>query len=587
MYISIILVLGAALLASGILFKHQRALTLLATAGIIFEAQWLALTYIDRVLLVSVSSSLVFLIGSIVMLVGWGIYYQRWTWPYMNGWGSSRRDLIVILTLVPVVAAVLLVQSVNGFDGNDFVMHGFYNGDTVTLGSLVERSRLVEGLPAVNPFAADVPLEYSTLLHAGIATMLAMLGVGSGLLFMLPTMTLVQVVLTVPLFFLLWDVMWPEPQRASEKWLGVPSRWALLLGQGALAGYVMTLSWDGFIYPQTHFFMTGMFLLLAALLWHKLLWPAVVVTFVLMVANAVTGTAAVAIMLVYLATVIIQPGAGKSRRVRYLIGAMLWVVLFLLLTPGNASFGVPSFSYTAAQSFAPVLPALIALIVAVFLSRPQDRWLVLSVSLLVGMSFFTYFFSDRGIVKENAMRFVYHALLIGFPLLLSPIVRLYYWLKRELLQVTLSVDQLIARAVLVVSLILVFLLPAGIGVVTAHDHLMFNDRQVISFPMRLALAMLKDVAGPNDVVLVSTEEPWAVPFLTGRPMIRTFDYWLSPQDDLLWRLRAAFDGDKEAQAEMLARADFLLLTDDELKLWEPLEYERLQKFNHISLYRIR
>jgi len=56
---------------------------------------------------------------------------------------------------------------------------------------------------------------------------------------------------------------------------------------------------------------------------------------------------------------------------------------------------------------------------------------------------------------------------------------------------------------------------------------------------------------------------------------------------MLWRLRAAFDGDKEAQAEMLARADFLLLTDDELKLWEPLEYERLQKFNHISLYRIR
>lgn len=585
MVLSVILPGVASLVASGVLFRHQRVLTYLAAAGVLFEGQWLLLTLLDRVLLPGVSAKMVFDLGSLALLILWALLYKKWTFPYLSGWGSGRRDAAVIVVLAIVLAASWLVLSSNGWQDGTWVTHGFYNGDTATLISLVQRSLLTDGLVNTNPFAASGELEYPTLLHAGLASLFSLSGEESGWLHYLPIMTLVQIVLTVPMFFLLWDVVWPEFKDRWRLWFGIKSRWLVLASQASIVLFVMALSWDNYIYPQSHFFLTGLFLLQVALLVRKHVGLASVVALILMLSNAVTGTAAVAVVAVYY----LLNAADKKRevlqRAAWLAGVMMWIILFLQLTPGEASFGQPGFSYTAAVAMIRLGPALVALLIAVWLALDKQKFLGAAVAMLMVLAFVTFFFSTRNIVVENAERFIYHALLVGFPVLLSPAIRLWYWLQRELIDTARPLGQVMAGWVVVAALLLVTLLPAGASVASAHDNLMFKDEHRVTLLQQEALIWMNDNLETDAVVLASPRAPWLVPIFTGRAVVRV-ESWLSLQDETLEQIVAAFDGDKAAQEEMVKSAGYLLLRRDEQEWWDASSYDQVFSNTTVTIYRL-
>jgi len=584
--ISSIVLLGlASLLASGVLFRHQRVLTYLAAAGVLFEGQWLLLTLLDRTVLIGMETKVVFDMGAVVLLVVWLLFYQRLSFPYMSGGGSGRRDLAVLAVLAVVLVGAWLVIDANGFINGAWVTHGFYNGDTTTFIALVQRSLLTDGLVDTNPFAGGGALEYPILLHAGVASVLTAVGISGSWLYFLPAMTLLQIILTVPLFFLLWDVIFPEPNEPWKLWFGVPSRLVILAGQASLVLFVLALAWDNYVYPQSHFFLTGLFLLQTALLIRGHVVPASVVALVLMLSNAVTGTAAVAVLAVFYLLQAADLKQAVWQRAGYLAGVVFWVIAFFAFTPGEAAFGLPTFSYTAAPAMIRLGPILVALLAAVWLADKQ-QFLGAAVAALAVISFATFFLSTRNIVIENAERFFYHALIIGFPLLLGPLLRLFYWLRRQLIDTARPLSQVAAGWATVVALLLVTLLPAGASVASTHDNLMFKDERVVTITQREALDWLEENTEIDDVVLASPNPPWVVPAFTGRALLRA-DYWLSPQDEMYSQITAAFAGNRAAQKVVLKQADYLLLPRDEQGLWELPLYDQVFSNTAVNIYRLR
>lgn len=572
-------------MASGVLFSHQRVLTYLAAAGVLWEGQRLLLTLLDRTVLEGVETRVVFDMGAVVLLVIWLLFYRRWSFPYRSGAGSGRRDLAVLAVLFVVLTAAWLVVNANGFVDGAWVTHGFYNGDTATFIALVQRSLLTNGLVDTNPFAGGGALEYPTLLHAGVASVLTAVGISGSWLYFLPAMTFLQIIMTVPLFFLLMDVVFPEPNEPWKRWFGVPSRLVILAGQAGLVLFVLALAWDNYVYPQSHFFLTGLFLLQTALLIRRHVLPASVVALVLMLSNAVTGTAAVAVLIMFY---LLQAADLKQevwQRVGYLAGVVFWVIVFFTFTPGEAAFGLPTFSYTAAPAMIRLGPILVALLAAVWLADKQ-QFLSVAVAVLAAMGFVVFFFSTRNIVVENAERFLYHALVIGFPLLLSLLIRLFYWLRRQLIDTDRPLGQVVASWLATVALLLATLLPAGASVASAHDNLMFKDEQVVTITQWEALDWLQENTEINDVILASPNPPWAVPIFTGRALLRA-DYWLSPQDELARQVTAAFAGDVAAQEVVFNQADYLLLLQNEQELWDVSAYDQVFSNTAVNIYRLR
>lgn len=585
--VSSILLLGlASLVASGVLFAHQRALTYLAAAGVLWEGQWLLLTLLDRTVLEGVETRVVFDSGALILLAIWLLFYRRWSFPYISGAGSGRRDLAVLAVLFVVLTAAWLVINANGFLDGAWVTHGFYNGDTTTFIALVQRSLLTAGLVDTNPFAGGGALEYPTLLHAGVASVLTAVGISGSWLYFLPAMTLLQIIITVPLFFLLMDVVFPEPNEPWKRWFGVPSRLVILAGQAGLVLFVLALAWDNYVYPQSHFFLTGLFLLQVALLIRRRVVPASAVALVLMLANAVTGAAAVAVLAIFYWLQAADRKQEVTQRFGYLGGVVLWVIVFLLFAPGEAAWGWPTFSYTAAPAMIRLGPILVALLAAVWLKLDKQQFLSAAVAVLAAMGFVVFFFSTRNIVIENAERFFYHALVIGFPLLLSLLIRLFYWLRRQLIDTDRPLGQVVAGWLAAVALLLATLLPAGASVASAHDNLMFKDKRVVTITQREALDWLAENTGINAIILSSPNPPWAVPIFAGRALLRA-DYWLSPQDELARQVTAAFAGDRAAQEMILNQADYLLLPQNEQELWDVSAYDQVFSNTAVNIYRLR
>ncbi|MFH1353905.1 MAG: hypothetical protein ABIH36_01330 [bacterium] len=587
MILSIALLGLASLIASGVLFRHQRVLTYLAAAGALFEGQWLLLTLLDRTVLLSVSSARVYVLGAFLLLVIWIFFRQGWSWPYFSGTGSGRRDVVAMVVLLVVLPGAWLVLSHNGWQGDQWITHGFYNGDTATFISLVQRSLTTDSLVDTNPFAGGGALEYPTLLHAGVAGLLGSLGLELNWLFFLPAMTLIQIFLTVPLFFLLWDVVFPEFNERWKLWFGVKSRLVVLAGQGLIVLFVLALSWDNYIYPQSHFFLTGLFLLQVALLARDRVMPASVVALLLMLSNAVTGTAAVAMVATYYLLKAADRTCAARRRAGYLIGTVWWVIAFFSFMPGEPTFGlIPHFSYTAASAMIRLGPVLVALLIATMLGLDKQKFLTTAISVLVMLAFATFFFSARNIVVENAERFIYHALLTGFPLLLGPVIRLWFWLKLELIDTAQPLAQRAAGWFAVAGLLLATALPAGASVASAHDNLMFKDERIVTLMQHDALAWIKDNLEPDAVILTSPEAPWMVPIFTGRTVVRV-DSWLSPEDKTYEQIVAAFDGNREAQKQVVEEADYLLLKQNEQELWDHENYVQIFGNKNVDIYRLR
>jgi energy-converting hydrogenase Eha subunit C len=592
---SIVLLAAASLLGAGILFRHHRFLTLLAAAGVLFEGQWLALTLVHRLWFSAVAEDRFFLIGSLLVLIGWAIFYKKWSFPYRVA-GSGRRDAVILVLLAITLLAAWSIARLNGFEGGRWVMHGFYNGDTATFSALTERSLTTSELVRDNPFAGNGPLEYPTLLHAGVATFLRLLGVGSEWQYFLPLFTYIQILFTLPLFFLLWDMVYPEPAEGWKQWLGVPRRWSILLLQAGIVAYVLFIAWDTYVYPQSHFFLTGAFLLLSALLVHAYRqrafesWLVLTTAFwlgvVLLLANAVTGTAALALLVGFALLRVIDRKQPPLERGLFVLVSGILMALFFVATPGQASFGTPGFSYTAAVDTMRLAPIIIVLLGAAGMQLSRLPFMSIASVLLVGLGFFTFFFSTRDIVIENASRFFYHALLIGFPLLLSPMVQLWYWARRELLYTSHTLGELFAGWSAVAALGLIFLLPAGASVASAHDHLWRKDEQVVGVLQRDALWWIEETTTPQTIFLASPNEPFMIPFFTGRAVLRT-NYWLSPDDRIQEQVNQAFAGDVAAREAVLAHVDYLFLSKAERTSWEPSPLTKAFDNGEVVIYQVK
>ncbi len=595
--IAIGLLLIASFIGSGILFQHRRWLTYIAMAGILFEAQWLLLALIHRQLIPVLPPSQSYLAGSILFLLLWGFLARKlWKKPFMM---SIWAEIAVLIVLVfPFASAVLITQANTYQKDGSLTLHGFYNGDTATFTSLVQSSLYTSGVVNENPFASNGYLEYPTLLHGAVSDFLFLLPASQDIYKNLPLMTLIQVSLTIPLFFLLWDVLVPEPIKKEDRWFGVRSRFIIFALQAIIVGFVVTLSFDTYVYPQSHFFLTGIYLLAAALLaigyskkgkeqWLWVITGSLAVT-TLLFSNAVTGTAALVIAFMMSAGRSGDFQRSLTERIIYIVLIPIWVGLFILASAGDATFGLPGFSYTAALDMlrlaAPTM-VLLGICIFYFNEYPLISRVVIG---LTAAAFFTFIFSNRDIVVANSSRFFYHAILIAFPLYLLPLIRCWYILRRHLILSSTTMAHKAGALGALIGIFLFLIFPAGASVATTLDSLLFQDAKYISADHQEMLMWIAQAIPPSSVVAFPLEGPLTIPAFTGRSLLRS-DYWLSPHDDLFATLQKAYEGDQTSQQEILSHneVNFVVIPKTHVALWQANIQNQTIQFENDEVFVIR
>lgn len=589
----LVLFIASALIGSGILFHHKRVLTYIAVAGALFEAEMLLTTFLHRTVLHSISGPVFYLLAGIIFTTIWGALYSYWKSPYSVP-GSGKRDAYVGIALLLVLAAAYPIISQNGYVGDEFVMHGFYNGDVATFGSLVQKSFNTSILVNENPFSGNGALEYPTLLHAAVSDFFNLLGVGKDWLHYLGIMTYAQIVLTIPLFFLLWDLVFPEPKHPAEKWFGLESLTKVYTLQLLLTLVAIGLSLDSYVFPQSHFFLIGIFLTTLALFAkvsgltakEQLISgiPAFAMALLLLLANTVTGTVAIALA----GTLCLLRIFDKKRTVRerafFLILGILLVICMKYASEGRTALNNLHFSVSSAGDMIRAgLPTLFVLAASLYhLSRKQYLAVASSIACLLG--FVVFFLSNRNIVTENASRFLYHGFLIGFVLLLPLIIQLLYWMKRELFFTTRPMSEKIAAWALVLCSAAILVMPIGISMGNTYKSLLKEEANVIGSGLKIALWWIEENTPTNAVIVTNPNEPFVVPLFTGRAMLRTQDYWLSEDDDTAKTLNKAFAGDQEAQKEVLTLGSFLFLTKEDQNTWDTSKLKKVADSGDVKIY---
>ncbi len=592
----ILLFIASALIGSGILFHHKRFLTYIALAGVILEAEMLLTTFLHRTIAHSISGPTFYLIAGIVFTTAWLAFYTSWKSPYSVP-GSGKRDAYVGIALLIVLASAYPIISANGFVGEEFVLHGFYNGDVATFMSLVQKSFNTTELVSQNPFSANGSLEYPTLLHGTVSDFFSLLGIGKDWLRYLGLMTYVQILLTIPLFFLLWDTVYPEPKNPAEKWFGLSSRAQTYSLELLLTLVAIFLSFDSFVYPQSHFFLIGIFLASLALLAKAALLsgkdqlvPLVTgfsFALLLLMSNTVTGTVAVALAGVLCFVRIFDKKRPILERALFLLIGFLLLVAMKYASDGRTAFNHLHFSVSSAGDMVRAgLPALFVIGASLY-SLSKKQYLAVSAGIVCLLGFAVFFLSDRNIVTENASRFLYHGFLIGFVLLLPLIIQLLYWVRRELLLTTRPMSERIAGWILVLCALAIIILPIGISSGTTYMSLLGKDKNTISTNMRIALWWIDDHAPANAIVLANPNEPFMVPMFTGRAMLRAKDYWLSQDDEVAHNLDKAFAGDSAAQKEILPLGSFLLLNKEDAKMWDTTKFKKVADTGDMLVYAIK
>lgn len=593
LWLTLGLICVSACLGSVTLFRHRRLTTLLATIGVGMQLQWLFFTWLILRLAPSQPSTWYVALAAAFAALSALLFIR--VRPKLNIAGFGPRDLVVLVVLALVGGAAFLIAQANGLQGTDFVLHGFYNGDVVTFASLVQRAIIDPSPVMTNPFAGNTTLEYPTLLHHSLGQLFRATGVGLEWVHFWPLLTYLQIALTIPLFFLLWDVVTPEPGR-GELWLGLSRRWQGHALQGALTVGVISLSADNFVYPQSHFFLTGTWLLLAALLWTRSssylfsVAVATIATIVLGNANAVTGTAAVALLVVTLAATTISRGISHKQRALNVVCALIVLTTYILFVPGQASLGAPNFSYTAANDLLRLAPWAALLLIGIgqqYKRYTRESIGVLAVAALTGV---VLLFSTRDIVVANASRFIYHALLIGLPFTIRPVIVALNYLRREFLLSSKTIPEAAVGILLGALSLGVLFMPNAASVASAYDNLVRQDEHRISWQRREAIWWLADHTPTNSIIIASPQAPWDIPLLSGRALLRTgYDtdaFWLSPDDTTLMELRAALRGENAAQKTVASQGDYLVLSTDEQAQWPGLDLPVFASKNY-RIYKLR
>ncbi len=571
-------------------------LTYIALAGVLFEGQIILATFLHRTLLYSVSGPTFFLVAGIVFLTIWLALYKNWKSPYSVP-GSGIRDVFASLAVIAVLAAAYPIVSSNGYVGEEFVMHGFYNGDVVTFAALVQKSFNTSFLVQENPFSGNGYLEYPTLLHGSVANFFSQLDTGKDWLHFLPIMTYAQILLTIPLFFLLWDVVYPQPKHDAEKWFGLVSRSKVYGLQLILVLIAIGLSFDSFVYPQSHFFLMGMFLACIALFakaalqggkdQHLALITAFIFALLLMASNSVTGTAAIALAGTLCYIRIFDKKRSIPERAIFLGLGILLLGVMKFASVGRTSLSNPHFSVSAASEMIRAsLPAIVVFAASLYsLSRKQYLAIATGFASLIG--FLVFFLSDRNIVTENASRFLYHGVLIGFVLVLPQLVQVLYWVRRELLLTSRLMSERIAGWILVTCFAFVIIIPIGASAGSAYLNLLRNDEHRITRNTALALSYIDEQSTADAVIIANPNDPMAIPLFTGRSVLRVNEYWLSEQDEVASTLDRAFTGDKDAQRKILQSGSHLFLTKDDAAVWDTTALVQVENTGDATIYAIK
>lgn len=493
-------------------------------------------------------SGFVLLLGLIATTV---LARRKWT-RKLRGW--SRGDVIFLIAVVPVLASTLLVASRNGYravpdGGEEFLARGFVNGDTMTLLALVNASgsrqeAVGSGLLRKNPFAGNGTLEYPTLVHRALADVQSAVGAGINRIawwLILPVLlgTVAVSVLSAHYVFRGQTLPW----------------WSVVV---VLAAFGTT--WESFTYPQSHTFLTGLFLLLVlllvlrdqrAVLWERaaLAVGAWTLALLLLFSNAVFGTAAVALVVATNVLRLFEPFRTRGDRLHGLLAALVLAALFVRFPPGQGALGTLNVAYTAVPQFiTAALPALIVLW-AIW----DTRWLHRSTALLAAavvlpaLAFVTLFLSARDIVAENSPRFLFLLVLVGWPAVIAVVQRVADWWWREVRHV----EHTVAEHVLLwgggVLTVLSILLPVLASVAGTLDVLVRKRPLVVSADELAAFTWIRQNT-PADAVFLRAPEslfentevpPLSLPAFTGRAQLRS-EYWLSPEDEVLRATRAFF-----------------------------------------------
>ena len=580
----LIIFAAAALFGSGVLFAHTRILTYIALAGALFQAQIMAASFIARAYLPTQDRDSVFLVAGIIFLTIWASLYKQWTSPYKTP-GSGMRDAFVGIVLLLVLAGAYPIVKSNGFIGEEFVLHGFYNGDVVTFASLIQKSFDTTGLVTQNPFSGNGSLEYPTVLHGTFADFFTLLGIGKDWLYYLGIMTYAGIFFTIPLFFLLWDTIWPQPANPAERWFGVPSRVYIYALQALLTLFAIGISFDSFTYPQSHFFLMGLELAAIALFARSAvaigttqilsITTAGILAAILLLSNSVTGTVAAALAGILCFIRVFDKKRSVRERAIFLALGFCVLIAIKAAAVGRTELNNPHFSVSSAgEMIRAGLPVFAVLLASIFsLSRKQY---IAIASLLVGvLGFVTFALSSRAIVTENASRFLYHSFLIGLPLLLPFIIQAIYSIRRELMLTLRPLSEVIAGWIGVVCILGILVLPVGISVGSTYLSLVKSEPYRINLATRTALWWLGDHATPQDVIITSPEAPYIVPLFTGVSVLRLHDYWLSAQDETMNDTVTAFSGDKDAQERVMQQGKYLVLNAANKDSWDTSKLKKV------------
>lgn len=458
----------------------------------------------------------------------------------------TRGDAIFLLAFVSLLVSMLLVSRANGYmpgpgGGEAFHARGFVNGDTMTLFALTRGQ-----MQWRNPFAADQPLEYPTLVHETLADVMTATG---------SDITRAAWWLIVPVLF---GTVAVSVLSSSVIFRGqnVPL-WTVLL---LLIAYGST--WESFTYPQSHTFLTGLFVLFVLLLVRRdqcehalerrlLRFAVGGLAILLLFSNAVLGTAAVAVAVGSNILQLFNRSWTPRDRISGIIGSAILLVLFFFFPPGAGALGTLNVAYTAVPQF--MVAAVSALVV--LWAFWETAWIHRSVTLLGAsvllpvLAFVTLAFSGRDIVAENSPRFLFLLALVGWPAVIPVVQRLGDQWWRQVRHVEHSVAELAVLWGGGAFALLVLLLPAAASVAGTLDVLVRKPPLIVSYDELEAFAWIRAETPPDAVFLRAPEStfenravaPLSLPAFTGRAQLRS-EYWLSPDDAVLNEVREFFAG---------------------------------------------
>lgn len=526
--ISVLLSLGASLVyGTGLLLLHTLLRGVIPALG--------ALPFLFSLVGLSV------VLGAVSTFILWRLKLVRRLSPV------TRGDAIFLMIFALVLVSTLLVSRANGYvpapnGGEEFHARGFVNGDTMTLFALTNTQ-----LQRHNPFAADQPLEYPTLVHQALADVMEATG---------GDITRAAWWLIVPVLFgtvavsVLSALVIFRGQRVPV--------WGVLL---LLVAYGST--WESFTYPQSHTFLTGLFVLFVLLLVRRdqceraaerrlLRFAIGGLAILLLFSNAVLGTAAVAVAVGSNILQLFNRSWTTRDRISGLIGSAMLLALFFLFPPGAGALGTLNVAYTAVPQFMvaayPAGAVLWALWDTAWIHRSAT--LLGASVLLPALAFVTLFFSGRDIVAENSPRFLFLLILVGWPAVIPLVQRLGDWWWRQVRHVEHSLQELVVLWGGGAFTVLVLVVPAAAAVAGTLDMLARKPPLAVSHDELKAFAWIRAETPPDAVFLRTPESlfenravsPLSLPAFTGRAQLRS-EYWLSPADGTYEDLRRFFVGE--------------------------------------------